>query len=204
MSTCLAASAELDKENIIPSLIEDSRWVFIEGYVVANGDPAREAITKLIKQAKSSNTKLAITMSDAFVVNGFRDFLSSILPEMDLIFCNEVEALSLAEVSELKNAFEHLSRKYKGVVVTCGAGGAHISYENDVGHVASFACEPVDLTGAGDAFAGAFLHGINGKLSPFAAGKQGCFYASKVIQQWGARLRADISSLKREFADTQG
>lgn len=68
-------------------LVADSRWVFIEGYVVANSDAAREAISTLIQYAKQSGTKSSITLSDAFVVNGFREFLTNILPQVDLIFC---------------------------------------------------------------------------------------------------------------------
>lgn len=45
-------------------------------------------------------------------------------------------------------------------MLTAGPKGAYVSYAGNVGHVAACACEPVDLTGAGDAFAGAFLHGL--------------------------------------------
>ena len=88
MSTCLGASLELRPGHIQKQLIADSRWVFIEGYVVANSDAAREAILKLVEIAKESGTKIAITLSDAFVVNCFREFLDKLLPQVDLIFAN--------------------------------------------------------------------------------------------------------------------
>lgn len=199
MSTCLAASAELNSSHINKAIISDSRWVFIEGYVVANSDAARESILELIDTAKKSDTKIAITLSDAFVVNCFREFLDRILPQVDLILCNEVEAAALCGEQDVEKAFDKLKDIYKGIVVTAGPKGAYLSVAGHIGHVEACACEPVDLTGAGDAFAGAFLHGISTDLSAFDAAKLGCFYASKVIQQWGARIRADISELKAEL-----
>lgn len=199
MSTCLAASANLMPLHIKEELVADSRWVFIEGYVVANSDAARESILTLLRYAKKAGTRVAITLSDAFVVNGFRDFLNEVLPQVDLIFCNEIEAAALSGEEGIESAFEKLRESYSGIVLTAGPGGVYVSFDGSVGHVAACACSPVDLTGAGDAFAGAFLHGLCSKLSPFESAQRGCFYASKVIQQWGARLRADMQSLHAEF-----
>lgn len=199
MSTSLGASSELNSSHIHHALIADSRWVFIEGYVIANSDAAREAILSLVKHAKASGTKIAVTLSDAFVVNCFREFLDQLLPQVDLIFCNEHEAAALCGEKDVERAFEKLQSSYSGVVVTAGPLGAYVSISGSIGHVNAYACNPVDLTGAGDAFAGGFLQGICSDLSPFEAAKKGCFYASKVIQQWGARLETDMSALHSEF-----
>ena len=148
-----------------------------------------------VKKSKALGTKVAITLSDAFVINGFYDFIHNLLPDCDLIFCNHLEAQALVKNSgidaldDAERNFDILSAKYPGLVVTAGAAGAFLKFEGHQGHVAAYACDPVDLTGAGDAFAGAFLHGICAGEGPFNAAKKGCLYASKVIQQWGARLR---------------
>lgn len=200
MSTCLGASADLASKHLREDWIASSRWVFIEGYVVANTDDAREAITNLVAQAKNAQVKVAITLSDSFVVNGFRDYLSQILSSADLIFANENEAAALCGEHDVERAFNALRNQYKGVVVTAGPGGAYISYDGRVGHQPSFSCSPVDLTGAGDAFAGAFLHSLCGDDNPLEAARKGCFYASKVIRQWGARLRGDMPNFEREYS----
>ena len=194
MSTCLAASGKLSSDHINKQVLSESKWLFIEGYLIANGESARDALVNAISHAKSNGVKVAITMSDAFVVNGFFDFIQSILPDCDLIFCNNVEAQALAEKFGQKDAgsyesyFDFLSGKCAGFVMTAGDKGAYIKFDGHQGHVAAFACDPVDLTGAGDAFAGGFLSGIANGMDPFDAAKRGCIYASKVIQQWGARL----------------
>lgn len=199
MSTALGASSELNGSHIQADLIADSRWILIEGYVIANSSEARDAILKLVGLAKESGTKIAITLSDGFIVNCFRDFLDQLLPQVDLIFCNDVESAALCGESDTKAAFDKLTPLYKGLVITAGKDGAHFSFAGEVGHTEAFLCTPVDLTGAGDAFAGAFLHAICNGQSALNAAKKGCFYASKVIQQWGARLGMDMGELDKEF-----
>jgi sugar/nucleoside kinase (ribokinase family) len=55
----------------------------------------------------------------------------------------------------------------------------------------------VDLTGAGDMFAGAFLYGVTTGVQPAKAARAACFLAMKVITQVGARLHHGT----REFWD---
>ena len=55
-------------------------------------------------------------------------------------------------------------------------------------HLPAFPCEPKDLTGAGDMFAGSFLYGVTHGVAPQQAARAACFLAMKVITQIGARL----------------
>ena len=74
------------------------------------------------------------------------------------------------------------------VVVTDGPHGAFVRYGGAEAHVPAFPCEPGDLTGAGDMFAGAFLYGITHGVAPAKAARAANFLAMKVITQVGARL----------------
>ena len=73
-------------------------------------------------------------------------------------------------------------------VVTDGPNGAYVRYHDLVAHVPSFPCEPKDLTGAGDMFAGALLYGLTHGVKPDKAARAACYLAMKVITQLGARL----------------
>jgi sugar/nucleoside kinase (ribokinase family) len=73
-------------------------------------------------------------------------------------------------------------------VVTDGPNGAFVRYHGAEGHVPAFACKPVDVTGAGDMFAGAFLYGVAHGLTAEKAARGANFLAMKVITQIGARL----------------
>jgi sugar/nucleoside kinase (ribokinase family) len=101
----------------------------------------------------------------------------------------------LADASDVLSAGRKLKEKFPYVVLTAGHRGAFIWWHGEELQVPAFSCEPRDLTGAGDAFAGAFLHSINHGLSPYDAAHRANFLASKVISQVGARLRGDVRGL---------
>src|SRR5262249_7181797 len=71
MRTCLAVSSHLAAKHVDERRIAGSEWLFIEGYVFANPETGQSAIREAIKIAKKNGTKVAITCSDAFVVQVF-------------------------------------------------------------------------------------------------------------------------------------
>ena len=79
-------------------------------------------------------------------------------------------------------------------VVTDGPHGAYVRYGGVEAHVPAFPCQPVDLTGAGDMMAGAFLYGITHDVPPAKAVRGACYLAMKVITQVGARLHHGAAS----------
>ncbi len=196
MRTSLGASLDLSDRHIDPAAIAESKWVFIEGYVFSNSDAGRSAIREAIKVARESKTKVAVTCSDAWIVSGFGTHLDEALKQSDLLFANEEEAAALAGGErDIAKAGRILKDRVPHVVLTAGARGAHIWWEGEEFHVPAFPCEPRDLTGAGDAFAGGFLYGINHGLTPVEAARKACFLAHNVIIQVGARLKGDVRKL---------
>jgi sugar/nucleoside kinase (ribokinase family) len=188
MRTCLAVSSHLAARHVDEERIKNSDWLFIEGYVFANPATGQTAIREAIRLAKKHGTKVAITCSEAFIVNGFGSPFREALKDTSLLFCNESEACALTEASNAADAFARLRNIVPSAVVTDGPRGAHIRHDGVEVHVPAFPCEPKDLTGAGDMFAGAFLYGITHDVPPERAGRAACFLAMKVITQIGARL----------------
>jgi sugar/nucleoside kinase (ribokinase family) len=195
MRTSLGVSTELAPHHVDVKTIEDSEWLFIEGYVFSNSDEGRAAVSEAIIQAKRHQTKIAITCSDAWVVTGFSAPLREALVSTALVFANEEESRVLADAGNVVDSGNRLKDRFPHVVLTAGAQGAYIWWEGEHFHVPSFDCEPRDLTGAGDMFAGAFLYGITHGLSPYDAAHRACFLSSRVISQVGARLHGDVSAL---------
>ncbi|MFN4894295.1 MAG: adenosine kinase [Pseudomonadota bacterium] len=200
MRTSLGVCTELSPAHISPRVIEESRWVFVEGYVFSNSDAGRETIAEVVSMAKKSNTKIAVTCSDAWIVSGFGEHLRKTLESTSLIFANEEESAALAGTSDVLAAGRKLKDNFPHVVLTAGPRGAHIWWEGEEIHVPAFPCEPRDLTGAGDMFAGSFLHGINHGLSPYDAAHRANFLASKVICQVGARLKGNVQQMWKSVA----
>ncbi len=187
MRTCLAVASHTTARHVDAQRIGNSDWVFIEGYLFAN--PAgQSAIREAIRAAKAGKTRIALTCSEAFIVNLFNDSFHEALTQTDLLFCNETEACAVAKATTADEAFRKLRGLVPSAVVTAGPRGAYIRHEGTEVHVPAVACEPKDLTGAGDMFAGSFLYGLAHGFSPERSGRGAAYLATKVITQIGARL----------------
>lgn len=188
MRTCLAVSSNLADRHVPADKIAASEWLFVEGYIFANPATGQLAIQEAIKAAKANGTKIALTCSDAFVPQVFGDAFRGALAQSDLLFCNATEAVAVAGGNNAHDAFANLKALVPNVVVTDGPNGAFVRYHGTECHVPAFACKPVDVTGAGDMFAGSFLYGITHGVPAEKAARAANFLAMKVITQIGARL----------------
>lgn len=188
MRTCLAVASHLSAKHVDADRIKSAAWLFVEGYVFANRDTGQGAIKEAIGVAKANGVKVAVTCSDAFVVDVFGDAFFPALARADLLFCNATEAKAVTRTGSAADAFEKLRGLLRSAVVTDGPNGAFVRHAGVEAHVAAYPCEPRDLTGAGDMFAGAFLYGITHGVPPAKAARAANFLAMKVITQVGARL----------------
>jgi sugar/nucleoside kinase (ribokinase family) len=188
MRTCLAVSSHLAARHVPADKIAAAEWLFVEGYVFANPSTGQHAIREALKAAKAAGTKVALTCSDAFVPQVFGDVFREALVQSDLLFCNATEATAVAGGATAEEAFGRLKGIVPSAVVTDGPNGAFVRFRGAECHVPAFACKPVDVTGAGDMFAGAFLYGITHGVPAEKAARAGNFLAMKVITQIGARL----------------
>jgi sugar/nucleoside kinase (ribokinase family) len=187
MRTCLAVSSHLAARHIDEERIKNSDWLFIEGYVFANPN-GQTAIREAVRVAKRHGVKVAITCSEAFIVELFHEPFADALRQADLLFANETEAAALTKASTPEEAFRKLRDRVPQCIVTAGPRGAFVRFGGVESHVPAFACEPRDLTGAGDMFAGSFLYGVTHDVAPQQSAQAACFLAMKVISQIGARL----------------
>ncbi len=188
MRTSLAVSSHLAAKHVNSGPVAQSDWLFIEGYVFANPDTGQTAIREAIRIAKDNGTKVAVTCSDAFIVNVFGDALREALKDTDLFFCNESEAAAVTGADTAEGAFRKLTETLPSVVVTNGPNGAYVKHGNVDTHVPAYPTTPKDLTGAGDMFAGSFLYGITHGVPADKAARGAAFLSHKVISQIGARL----------------
>jgi sugar/nucleoside kinase (ribokinase family) len=188
MRTCLAVSSHLAAKHVDAGRIKKSEWLFAEGYVLANPDTGQGAVREAVRQAKAHGTKVALTCSEAFIVEVFGDAFRSALAQTDLLFCNASEAMAVTGAADAARAFAKLRDVVPAAVVTDGPNGAHVRFGETEAHVPAFRCDPKDLTGAGDMLAGAFLYGITHDVPPARALRAANFLAMKVITQVGARL----------------
>jgi sugar/nucleoside kinase (ribokinase family) len=188
MRTCLAVSSHLAARHVPADKIAASEWLFVEGYLFANPHTGQHAVREALRAAKAAGTKVALTCSDAFIPQVFGDAFREALAQSDLLFCNATEATAIAGGSTAGEAFARLKSAVPNAVVTDGPNGAFVRFHGAEVHVPAFACKPIDATGAGDMFAGAFLYGITHDTPPARAARAANFLAMKVVTQIGARL----------------
>lgn len=194
MLTYLGATSKFSPEHLNREYIERAKWLYIEGYYFS-GDSTSEAIFKAVEIAKESNTKIAVSFSDAFIIDVFRERLEKVVKNADLVFCNETEAKKYTNCANSEDAFAELCKICPNVAMTLGAEGSLLMWDGRTYKIPSFPTKAVDTTGAGDMFAGAFMYGILYLNSPELAGILGSAAASKVVSQLGARLQNEHKNI---------
>lgn len=195
MNTYLGATSKFSPEHVKEELIAQANWLYIEGYEFS-GENSTRAIFKSIELAKHYNTKISVTFSDAFITEVFNANLLSVVKQADLVFCNENEALSFAKTNSIEEAEKYISEICPNYVITKGANGSLIRWQGETLQVPAYHTVPKDTTGAGDMFAAGFLYGIIKTNNPLFAGDLASYAASRVVSQFGARLKENYIEIK--------
>ena len=198
MRTHVGAAGMLSPETISEELIAQSEWLYIEGFTYCNVSAGAELVQHVADIAHRHGTKVALSVSEPFIVEAFREPLDRLIPSLDLVFANEAEACALAQAKEWRGAFDRLKERIPSVVITGGPKGALFAHGGDEGQVDAVPCRPVDLTGAGDMFSGTFMYGITHGLSARDAARAGCYMAMQVVCQVGARLQTGVQEHYQE------
>lgn len=199
MSTFLGAANQLTVADVDADLIGDSAIVYLEGYLF-DPAPARAAFEAAAEAAHAAGRKVAITLSDAFVVGRWRDeLLTFIEASADIVLANEAELLALYETEDFDAAAEKLSEIVEVAAVTRGEHGSVILKGEQRVRIPAFAVDRVvDTTGAGDQYAAGFLLGLARGLSLADAGALGSLAAAEVIAHWGPRPMTSLHELAEQ------
>lgn len=194
MNTFLGISAGISKAQIDSRALIASRYLYLEGYLVTS-PTGFEAMKEAKKIAEKNRVEVSLTFSDPSMVKYFASNLREIVgASVDLLFCNDEEALLFTGTSSIDAAREKLREVAKRFVVTLGANGALI-YDGDVFiQVEAYPAEAIDTNGAGDMFAGAFMYGVTQGHSFADAGKLASLASSRIVSQFGPRLVPEQAS----------
>jgi sugar/nucleoside kinase (ribokinase family) len=200
MNTYLGAAQDLHPDDIDPEAIAASAITYLEGYL---WDPkhAKDAFLKAAKIAHEADRKVALTLSDAFCVDRWRDEFLQLMRSntVDLIFANEAELRSLYQTSDFDAAVKALRADIDVAVVTRSEKGCIVVNPEDIEAVPAFPVKRViDTTGAGDLFAAGFLSGLARGADDRICGRLGALAAAEIIQHLGARPETSLKDLARE------
>ena len=200
MNTYLGVSETLSVAEVDDQAIAASDWVYLEGYLVTS-PTGHEAALHTRQVAEANNVKTAISFSDPGMVMYFRDNMEQLVGDgVDLVFCNEAEALEWGKTDNLEAALEAIKQVAKSFVVTLGAKGA-IAFDGSASYqVDAHTVEALNTNGAGDMFAGAFLYALSRGEGFQRAGEFAVRAAGEVVKYFGPRLQAEgYPALRHEF-----
>ena len=185
MCTFLGTAGKINENDVSSEAVKKSQIILLEGYLWDEGDP-KKAFEKAIQSAN----KVAMSLSDQFCVDRHKPhFLELVKNKLDITFANEQEIMSLIDAKNFDEVIKFSKSLTKTVVVTRGEKGALAVNGDEVVECGiKEGLKIVDLTGAGDLFAGGFLHGHVNNMSLKDSLEKGTEMSSKVIQQIGARL----------------
>jgi len=192
MNTNLGASLELTYREVDEEALANSEWLYIEGYVVT--DDQRTAVARdAMKFAKDNGVKTSLSLSDPFVVEVFSENIKTIIGDdgLDLIFCNGDEARSFTDTHTIEAAAEGLKKYAKTFVITRGPGGSLVFDGVNLIHTEGVLASAVDTNGAGDMFAGSFMHAYLQGNSIERCAEFANYASSKVVETFGPRLSTD-------------
>ena len=199
MNTYLGVTEHLAPADIDEEMMGDAEWIFLEGYRF-DGPESHEAFARAIAATKRGGGKVALTLSDPFCVERHRDAFAEMLKnDVDLLFANRSEILSMYPLGDFDLALEAAAAEVETVVCTESEHGAHVLHGPMRWHCPAVPTKVVDATGAGDLFAGGYLWGMIEGFDPDSCGIMGNIAASEVISHLGARPEADLKARFREF-----
>lgn len=188
MLTDLGAAGALDGLGELGPLLESSRVVHFEGYVFLGG-PIRETAFAALSAAEAAGVPISLDASDPFVAHTIpRDLEALIKDHAHICFLNREEAEVLTGKGA-HAAIDVLRNWTDLVVVKLGGEGSLVAADGEVFHVPAVRVDVVDTTGAGDSYAGGFLHGWLAGWAPRQCGALGSRVAAMAVAQLGAVVR---------------
>jgi len=197
MNTFLGASQFLPAAAVDAESVASGGVLYLEGYLWDPAEP-RAAMRVAIDAARQAGRKVALTLSDTFVIERHGDDFCKLIEagQIDILFSNEAELAAITGEPDFETALGMVAPRVPLLVVTRSEKGA-VALRGD--ERAEVAAEPVsevvDTTGAGDLFAAGFLFGVVRGEALEACLRRGAIAAAEIISHYGARPEEDLQML---------
>jgi sugar/nucleoside kinase (ribokinase family) len=200
MNTYLGACQHLTETDVDSLLVAAARISYLEGYL---WDPpaAKSAFLKVTKIAHAAGRQVALSLSDVFCVDRYRDEFLGLIRDgsIDILFANESELHALYQTADFDTAIGQVRDENILAVITRSEKGALVVTREETHAVHAFPVEKVvDTTGAGDLFAAGFLSGMIKGWDLIDCARLGALAAAEIIQHYGARPHTDLLAFAAE------
>lgn len=196
MCTFLGASTQLEPDDLDLSMVKQTKVLYLEGYLW-DSPAAKRAFIAASEACRASGGQVALSLSDGFCVDRHRDsFRDLVNGHVDVLFANEVEIKSLYQTDSLETALEQVSGCCSVIAITRGGDGSVVLAGTERWNIGIFGLgDLLDTTGAGDLYAGGFLHAYTQGEPLERCGQLGALCAGQIVTQLGARSQVNLKDL---------
>lgn len=197
MATFINEQLAIKNSMISDDWLSASEFIYIEAYLW-NHTYSRKSILDMSKKALNLNKKIILTLADSLCIEqNLEDLKAFCSNQASFVFANHEEICTLMETNQIDEA-KYKCKQQSDVtwIITEGKHGACVIKGMEYVHLPAVSVPKViDKTGAGDFFAGGFIHGLLNNRSLLECGINGSKAAAKVIQQIGTRLPFKVNNL---------
>jgi ribokinase len=184
MAPDAGANDSLSEADLPDELLAEGGHLHVGGYALLRAGSRRAARSAIGRALKADMTVSVDPSSSALLTGEFLDHAEG----AGLLLPNASEAHALTGDSDPERAARALADRFGEVVVTLGPAGALWTDGYEVLRAAAVPVEePVDTTGAGDAFAAGLLSARASGASTAEALAAGCRLAARAVVSPGAR-----------------
>jgi sugar/nucleoside kinase (ribokinase family) len=196
MNTFLGITGGFSEKELVPEAIQDSEYLYMEGYLVTS-PTGKAAAIKAREIAQANGVKITFSLSDPNMTNYFKEGLLEMIGDrVDFLFANEAEASTMADSADFKTMLDYCKTLAKGFAITRGAEGSVVFDGENLLEIPTTPVHAIDTVGAGDMYAGAFLYALSHGLGYEKAGQLASISAAKIVTCYGPRLdQAELQGL---------
>ncbi len=201
MLTSQGADFDLRPQEVPVEVVQQAGHLHVTAWSLFT-DPPRQAALKAAQAARDAGITISFDPGSFQMIREigreeFRRMTRDL--SLDFIFPNLDEGQALTGAREPQDILEVLQKLYPGamILLKLAADGALILDQGKLIRLEATRDRPVDATGAGDSFGGAFLGHYLRSKDTLAAGQLAVQAAGWVIGRFGARPPVDENLTKR-------
>ena len=183
-ATYLGAAAELCADDISKDAFNGYDIFHLEGYLVQNHD----LLEKSLRLAKEAGCMVSLDLASYNVINENHAFLKGLVKQyVDIVFANEDESFAYTHLNP-EESVQMIAEQCDIAVVKVGKNGSYVQQGSKRHHIGAITTSCTDSTGAGDYFAGGFLHALADGFDIRRCAEIGTIAAGRVVEVVGTKL----------------
>ena len=186
-ATYLGAAADMRADEINREAFIGYDIFHIEGYLVQD----HQLIEKAMHLAKEAGCTVSLDLASYNVVAENHDFLKGLIHKyVDIVFANEDESFAYTGLAA-EESVAQIAKECEIAIVKVGKRGSYVRQGEKVYHIGAITTACTDSTGAGDLYAGGFLHALSDGFDIRRCGEIGTIAAGRVVEIIGTKLSED-------------